>query len=1527
MDFPAAALTNFRAIDGFFNLYWRIYRRVGAGSPAASQHQSPERIALKGSDELRNALLALRNIGCLVSPLANGQDLWVFSTSPNFDALSQVSSTQSARDDMIIIGTSSFQNSASGVNTAVEVKQRLLSDPDSSIFDSNTPQNRVTNASGFHPRLEDLMTYSALYEAVISSISRALTLHFTQQQKVIPLGTRTFFTALDENGYRSWNPDSICSGPCTTFLSTLDIDMTSKGKLIISLRTLAQPGLGQLYRDSESNITASQLGNDVWLAPSGILCRLISIDGNQSNALSPGHAAVFPSDFEHSIREGIANKWQWKQSVTDWLRKFGLNLNDPSKEIWAEVEVNASVCASSDAYARYSGDRKYTPQISRILWPAKLCFARSRSSKAVSINPAEYFSNQVESPLQFAERWLSEPVAIGQPPTEGKTSHDINELEKQQIKQPEPSLMGLDALVMPESLARTISLPDPQAASAVYPTPPGGVLSQSLGVAMPSEGLGNSGIDGLNYPPIPGESVYSDPNGSTTYFQGNSELLPRGLDTASAELGIGSGLYDTAGDEDIFGEMDDANFDAKGIITEADFNFFDEPDFADIGGDLSMPDVPQRDTDSTTSPPYNSRPVTSNPEAGVVHDSHGGAVLTSHGTNSGPANTSSNDANNQLEENNPLTDVQSSHGPRGPPISPPLSPIQIKKILSPGVSTLPTYKSWDLEPNKPPSVQNHYSPVTFQSTLGSSDKKYKMDGRFWFTPERKIPETVPKLGSYPSYIPTIGFPRRGGLSRQQKSPANQTSPRISATDKAPGIEVQSPSVSSYESGYDDDSDTESVSNSSSPPITSINVNRKRNPEDEKISTPSSMDRLTLSTDAESGQLSDHQLMLLKVFLSELVDWPLTGYFSRKCNEVFPAFSRREDLSQVAQLVVDQITQSSMHQIRDSFCGSEEVDWDDIFSLNLFEDGDAMGHMSKLDLRTYATLEDGNNGRKDTPPIRQALPGSICKICSPHVRIRRGNRFLEVLPPAIGFWETFGLEPLQGQKNIIPFCLYPPNITEAADSFLERLGLVYSSGNFGNHSRPNNSNGLIPWSLNAASDQNYASLMHALNVSCESLGSALSSMPASNENVVIYIINPFIYDAAVVDICSAFLRLFHKYVGGADRQHSRNLNELVLQIIPLEFIASPNSLVVPTQLDYLRLSLEVYSRCPPKDRSSDWLGCAPPFVLADTIPKAIPFRLAPETAAPLDEGRCLHVAYSQSIDQRWVTAAWTDNSGKYQTTLSYCLRERESPLSRHISEIRTQIWETSKDIMSMSSSYWRLVIVKDEPVGTEETEMWKSYVDHFNGNRTIKIELLILSVNIKPGLSLKLPSPPLQLNALTQQPSQMAASTTPGSTPRPGAPSPDPSGQAGTPPTISSTTTNTPTFVDQLQKQHKFHIPPDPDLETVLVDKSDETWGVTLSHRLNNSYSLAKSQPALASGYLFRRSGISDTDGHAVMSVNIIHTSSRRPIDMLLRDVLRMYRGLATLARVRGIIHVQGNNALPWHIMTAVKGQESLSYSS
>ncbi|PGH09166.1 hypothetical protein GX51_00920 [Blastomyces parvus] len=1530
MDFPAGALTNFRVIDGFFDIFWRIYAMVTPESDG-SQFGPVENSTLRNSNEIWSSLFVFRNAGCLVSQLANRPELWIFSATPDFDALARSSVYQQPREDLIVAGNATFLNVASGVNTAAELIQHLLSSPDSSIFNRAATQNKLSPNVGEYSQLQSLATYSAFYEALLSAISKSVTLQFTKQQKVIPLGTRTLYTSLNENEYQNGD-DSPFARKSTPFLSTLDINMTSKGRLVISLSSLPQPGLEQLHDDPESDIVATRLNDDVWLAPSGTLCRLTSTSEYQSslsNFDSPEHIGTTPHQAELLAGKIYANKRAWKRIVSEWLEMFGLHLNNPESEFWVEVEVNVLDRPFYDLFSKSTLNHQKSSPFVRILWPGRLCFTRSRSKMAAPANPTDFFSGQSESPVQFAERWVKEACRISQPIDKHKSSDDQNGLENQQPKRSEPSPLRFDRSDMPESLARAIILPEAQLASAVYPTPPGGALSQNMGVGIVSERHGTSTIDTLSYAPTQIESIYNEASGPTTYFRGNSEILPTALDPASSELGIGSGLYDTAADEDFFGDMDVANFDTKGI-TEADFNFFDEPDFTRLTDNLDMqteePEMAQQHTESNLTTPYNyntAMPI-ADPNPSNTNQDH---LLTTKDGNAGinhPAVDPSNATAGEGQISQGITkssQLTPEDGLRRRPMSPPLSPVQIKKILSPDPSSFIRSKPLNSETSKSCPAKNQYSPVVFQPTLWSSDKKYRMDGRFWFTPGRQ--HIIPNLGNYPSDIPTIGFPQKGKNARP-KPPPIHTSSRPLVSDNAPEIELQSPSTTSYDSS-DDGRDTDRESNASSPHTLQYHSKRRRDYEGGGNSTPSNLERLTQASDVDDGPLNEHQLALLSIFLSGAVDWPLAGYFSRKQNDVFPVFSRREDLLQTAQLVVDQITQSSFCHIHDDLRMPELVDWNDVLSQSLFDNTYDLGHMSKLDLRSYMTLEDGPSPRKEVPFIRPSIPGSLGKICSPHVKVHRGNSYLEILPPAIGFWETFGLEPLQGEKNIIPFCIYPPNVTEAADAFMERLSLVYSSGNFGTHSRPNKTNGLIPWSLNAASDQDYASLMHALNVSCEILGSALSNISATDENMVIYIINPFIYDAAIVDICSAFLRLFHKYVGDADRQHTRRLNELVLQIIPLEFIASLDSLVVPSQTDYLRLALEVYSRCPPKDRSSDWLGCAPPLVLADPVPKVVPFRLAPESITPLEEAKCLHVAYSQSVDQRWVTAAWTDNSGRHQTTLSYCLRERNSPVSRPISEIRTQIWETSKDIMGMTSSHWRLIIVKDEPADSEEVDMWKSLLDQYNRHKAIKVELGIVSVNTKPGLSLRLPSSPLQLSALSQQPIQNGLSTvTPGSTPRP-VPSPDPSGPAATPPTAT-----TPMFADQQQpttpKQQSQQLSTDADPDTILIDKSDETWGVTLSHRLNNSYSLTKYQPALASGYLLRRSGTSDTDGQAVMTVNVIYTNSRRPIDHLLKDILRMYRELITLARARGIVHVQGNLTLPWHIMTAVKGQEILSYT-
>lgn len=158
------------------------------------------------------------------------------------------------------------------------------------------------------------------------------------------------------------------------------------------------------------------------------------------------------------------------------------------------------------------------------------------------------------------------------------------------------------------------------------------------------------------------------------------------------------------------------------------------------------------------------------------------------------------------------------------------------------------------------------------------------------------------------------------------------------------------------------------------------------------------------------------------------------------------------------------------------------------------------------------------------------------------------------------------------------------------------------------------------------------------------------------------------------------------------------------------------------------------------------------------------------------------------------------------------------------------------------------------------------------------------------------------------------SSTPASTPNPSVSvaSPEQPGNAPTPSAAYNPSTPTDLSLE-------------PDSDVVLTDIAEESWAVTLSHRLNSSPHVTEFRPALASGFLLRRRGLTDSDGVFTMTANLIH--SPRPAashEALLKDILGMYRDLSSLARARGMRSVQ-SNTLPWHIATALRAQQLLSY--
>lgn len=224
-----------------------------------------------------------------------------------------------------------------------------------------------------------------------------------------------------------------------------------------------------------------------------------------------------------------------------------------------------------------------------------------------------------------------------------------------------------------------------------------------------------------------------------------------------------------------------------------------------------------------------------------------------------------------------------------------------------------------------------------------------------------------------------------------------------------------------------------------------------------------------------------------------------------------------------------------------------------------------------------------------------------------------------------------------------------------------------------------------------------------------IGQDLATLKAQQSNTVIYMINLFGSQNFTPYLCAAFLKLFKTYAAFVEHHKLENPNDIVLQIVPGDLVASPNAITLPSPEAYRRLALEVYNRCRPDPRSdtADSLrfSCAPSIQLARPIPKSISLKLSTEPSVGfLQADMFFHVAYSWYPGQQWLTASWTDNQGELQWNAPYCVGalEDEDPWP-NISAVFTEIWETTLELFRHPDSPWRLFIVKDSPMRDRELE--------------------------------------------------------------------------------------------------------------------------------------------------------------------------------------------------------------------------------
>ena len=248
---------------------------------------------------------------------------------------------------------------------------------------------------------------------------------------------------------------------------------------------------------------------------------------------------------------------QLKTQIALILKRRGFQLQGNC--LWLQVNV-------LDSAGYLFGDESNTKAIGPFLWPSYLCFCQDDPYMSTRTHTPWLWpgikQNAID-PLEVAETWQAE-----------KALRDENIDQKRREREEQsridlhkaPSDNGDFDVNSFSAINRQIEV---QGMSGIYPTPPDGFRSHAPGnIETPDVSDPANHCDDI---------TMMDGTESGDHETGQDCI---GIDTFP-DVGMSLGTYENLQeDEDLFVEMDSAMFTAKGI-TEDDFDFFDEPGYAE----------------------------------------------------------------------------------------------------------------------------------------------------------------------------------------------------------------------------------------------------------------------------------------------------------------------------------------------------------------------------------------------------------------------------------------------------------------------------------------------------------------------------------------------------------------------------------------------------------------------------------------------------------------------------------------------------------------------------------------------------------------------------------------------------------------------------------------------------------------------------------------------------------------------------------------------------------------------------------
>ncbi|KAJ5028790.1 mediator complex subunit 13 C-terminal-domain-containing protein [Bipolaris maydis] len=1591
MEFLKTCTTNAQAIGDFEAIAYQAISVTRTANTTTTSTTSPQSSkqpppSSSPSEDTRAVEAELRHALHLVAHDAARPWLWLFKPT-TVDKLGQAS------PQLPELGGYRLQREHTGAIKAIDLVPATSNHPPS----TNAPQRGLQ--SGNNPRPAQGSTQPqpsadpppppdcfTLYELFTSSVVALISFHVVKDCQVVALNYRTFVSKASKciaDAQTEVDPQ-----PEVHRLTSINVHWASSGTLLLSTFTDRKNTIRCLTSVSTQTEERQLVGTCIRVAPNGVLATIMSFE-------DPLDSINEEISIRHRKRTKLTSLEQniekWKSSVKRWLGWKGYDLPDlDQRTSWVRIRTTlmSSPILSSPASV---GPERDT------LWPRALCFFHVVDEPDLTITGTNTIGAAGNSNIL---RWFETPESmewfLGKPDRdkilEARKKAKKAEEDAVRRKEEHPGLHPSSPLN-----ARGGTYGDLQAVSGVYPTPPDGIAP-------------GTGVSYSDTPTVSGtaSNVVLVAGGSNPAI--NLSAPPDSAKTEDQQMITTSPAVPSATDN--FNTSSDGYTGDR--INDTDFDFFDGPD----NDDVDMLDAPALPNDNA-------------PPTHATQDLHPKAATEPQAQDdmSDPFAALENalDLAKGKEPAHmpaPKIEISDNAGDNQSAPTPPLSPSKILKALEPS----PPRKSASRTRSERGSESHpdaHFTPV-YQGGRFSAHRPTTPTGQVQLSPSpaRNTAATQPKS--------LREFPLLSKLRLAAGIASANRIPEIASLARAASDDSDSSSEASDASG--NDSGDEEVEVTPAAIMNSLSMPAKRKLQSEGNATP-----LSVTSFAES--LGDE--VNLSSFEPSLWDWSLVNVPSpaerpvagaryslptllpgpaqmpdTPTSQPDPAYevpdekplSAKDSIS-ITQIVTDQLVSTTLDMlsedppIRSEFNNDAvaETPWYKVIK-NLFPtatdcDLPTLAGVNEV-FQDYAALAKA----QQRPPARKsdspAVTGShMYQIQAPFLRVRRAETHWDLLPPAVAFWETLGLSPISHPKNIVTFCVYPHSdaIRPCLESFLLNLQLAYDGCKLGNHSRVETAveyeGGLVP--VRATSTIAPRETFKLLKDTCVQLGKLLAlqygqireQQDSKVDAFVIYIIDPFGGSSAVWELCSAFWALFQAYTQGhPGRPDQPQKPDVVLQIIPMKYVASFDAPVILDPSTYMGLAREVYDRCPPSapsgDKTSLSIYKAPAFHLEETLPRNIPFKLISEPAQDLlRENTYMHLGYAISLDGAWVTAAWTDSCGKSQAVVSYYLG------TRMFREIAKEIWQTTIEILQSRRVNWRVCIAKAGVLEREELETWVFLI-----SCPTQINVFVTLLTAVDT------DPPYQFTPTVPNPTPAtgAGATTPGSTPQAGVSPSDP-GPGLTP---AATPAADPTATD-----------PAADPEARLIDVTDDTWGIILAHRLHNSHTTTQFSPALISGLLVKRGETLQTSnsiahpipdpeqGPIVIAVNFLwigavgssrnattnlpfpsSTSSsanapassisssdlpspggsnlpnpyannpgtpqspgpgqegqrsttslmwtptpqtRTTAEGLLKEVLGQFRALGLLAKLRGMRGTR-NGTIPWHVAAAKRGVEGLS---